>query len=224
MRLSVILVAFTMLTPAVRKPNLKRIFNPPKGYSNCHTAAFAMSPAARRRPAMCFDIFLPTQLLCFRLNLTNGAGSVTSPKIALSTLFTACLFSSTGAVINNDGSLKTTHTESLLSPRRGPCHQTAPDCPWPAARLVSHLSFSRGKWSLTRAALALNPPGIVLKRHRSNVDRNTFIGIVSPFKRQLGGGGASRHRSSWRAGRPFDLLITCAGEPHTWQTHHSLPA
>lgn len=57
--------------------------------------------------------------------------------------------------------------------------------PRTCAALMSHLSFSPEKWSLTRAVLATNPPGAVLKRHRSNVDRNTFIGIVSPFKRRL---------------------------------------
>lgn len=57
------------------------------------------------------------------------------------------------------------------------------------------LSFSQEKWSLTQSVLGPNPPGAVLKSHRSNVDRNTFIGIVSPFKRRL------RERWRWRRWR-----------------------
>jgi len=41
--------------------------------------------------------------------------------------------------------------------------------------------------------------GTVLKRHRSNVDRNTFIGIVSPFKRRLGVALAATGRLGWKA-------------------------
>lgn len=96
-----------------------------------------------------------------------------------------------------------------LGPSRRPC-----TC-WRAG--VTSLSPSREKWSLTRSALAPNPPGAVLKRHRSDVDRNTFIGIVSPFKRRLRGGVAlaATGRRGRLAGRLFDLPITCTGESHT---------
>lgn len=70
---------------------------------------------------------------------------------------------------------------------------------------------------MTQAVLAPNPPGAVLKRHRSNVDRNTFIGIVSPFKRRLGVALAATGRLGWLAGRPFDPCITCTG----WAPHQA---
>lgn len=89
-----------------------------------------------------------------------------------------------------------------LGPSRRPC-----TC-WRAR--VTSLSLSREKWSLTRSVLAPNPPGAVLKRHRSDVDRNTFIGIVSPFKRRLRGGVAlaATGRRGWLAGWLAGYLIS----------------
>ena len=64
--------------------------------------------------------------------------------------------------------------------------------------LVTSL-FQPREMEFGKAALAQNPPGTVLKRHRSNVDRNTFIGIVSPFKRRLGVALAATGRLGWKA-------------------------
>lgn len=81
-------------------------------------------------------------------------------------------------------------------------------------RQLSHLSFYGEKLSLTLPVCALNPLGAVLKTHRSNVDRNTFIGIVSPFKSRLGVVGSTCCcGSSWLAGMVFDLHIVWIGQP-----------
>ncbi len=96
-------------------------------------------------------------------------------------------------------------SNSLYCPPHG-C--LLPDSPWlslTCTRLLSHLTFSPEKWSLTQAVLALNPPGAVLKRHCSNVDRNTFIGIVSPFKKWLGVALAATGRLGWFAGHLISI-------------------
>lgn len=71
---------------------------------------------------------------------------------------------------------------------------------------------------MTQTVLALNPPGAVLKRHRSNVDRNTFIGIVSPFKRRLGVALAATGRLDWLAGH----LISLSPAPGSSRTRLAL--
>lgn len=91
-------------------------------------------------------------------------------------------------------------------------------CMW----LLSHLSYSPEKWSLTRAVLPLNPPGAVLKRHRSNVDRNTFIGIVSPFKRRLGVALAATGRLGWLAGHLICISPVLDGPAPGWRFRQSL--
>lgn len=87
---------------------------------------------------------------------------------------------------------------------------------------LSHLSFSREKWSLTQTVLALNPPGAVLKRHRSNVDRNTFIGIVSPFKRRLGVALAAMGRLDWLAGHLISLSPAPGSHAPGWHFRRGL--
>lgn len=89
-------------------------------------------------------------------------------------------------------------------------------------RLMSHLSSSREKWSLTQSVLAPNPPGAVLKRHRSNVDRNTFIGIVSPFKRRLGVALAATGRLGWLAGYLISLSPALDSHAPGWRFSRSL--
>lgn len=88
--------------------------------------------------------------------------------------------------------------------------------------LMSHLSYSQEKWSLTQSVLASNPPEAVLKRHRSNVDRNTFIGIVSPFKRRLGVALAATGRLGWLAG--YLISLSPARDSHAagWCFRRSL--
>lgn len=89
-------------------------------------------------------------------------------------------------------------------------------------RLLSHLSYSPEKWSLTQAVLALNPRGAVLKRHRSNVDRNTFIGIVSPFKRRLGVALAATGRLGWLAGHLISISPALDSPAPGWLFRRSL--
>ena len=50
------------------------------------------------------------------------------------------------------------------------------------------------------------PPGAVLKRHCSDVDRNTFIGIVSAFKWRGRGGGRQTARAASVPGRARHLI------------------
>lgn len=69
---------------------------------------------------------------------------------------------------------------------------------------------------MTQTVLALNPPGAVLKRHRSNVDRNTFIGIVSPFKRRLGVALAATGRLDWLAGYLISLSPALGSHAPGW--------
>lgn len=141
----------------------------------------------------------------------NSAARLSSPRFG---------FTQPGLKKNTHTHRKTKSSNSLypFSTVLPYSHWLSLTCMW----LLSHLSYSPEKWSLTQAVLPLNPPGAVLKRHRSNVDRNTFIGIVSPFKRRLGVALAATGRLGWLAGHLISISPALDRAAPGWRFRQSL--
>lgn len=172
-----------------------------------------MSPEARPRPETCFDIFPPIcpALLRSELNSASCAVSATSPKIALSTLFSACLFS--GAITNTttvrlrlrshcfeftEPWLKTTHThtdrEKAFS--RSSVVWLSLTC---SEALVTSL-FQPREMEFDSGCSCPESSGECIKKASQQCWQEYIYRDCVSFQGAAGGGGAGRHRSSWQPG------------------------